>query len=170
MRDIVTASNKQVLEKMVKACWKPSVESDGSVSGRLDGLLWHMDLGHHDHGEFSMAVIQANSLLEDQSQLESGPLTSNATGPRGTFVGVYDGHGGTEASRFVNDTLLRNLKSNLSSSAHYYLFNLTDILFLMVLFILLRIGWQLYKKKGNWIYNHDQQLSPHQRQFIFFEP
>ena len=105
-----------MLEKMVKPCWKPSVVGDGSrrggdASGSVDGLLWYKDMGHHVHGEFSMAVIQANSLLEDQSQLESGPLSSAGSGPQGTLVGVYDGHGGTEASRFVNDNLFRNLKS-----------------------------------------------------------
>ncbi|XP_075638896.1 putative protein phosphatase 2C 38 [Castanea sativa] len=87
---------------MVKPCWKPSVEGDG--------LLWYKDLGHHVHGEFSMATIQANSLMEDQSQLESGPLSWTDSGPQGTFVGVYDGHGGTEASRFVNDKLFCNLR------------------------------------------------------------
>ncbi|CAI0468804.1 unnamed protein product [Linum tenue] len=49
-----------------------------------------------------MAVVQANNLLEDQSQLESGPF--------GTFVGVYDGHGGPETSRYVNDHLFQHLK------------------------------------------------------------
>jgi pyruvate dehydrogenase phosphatase len=57
-----------------------------------------------------MAVVQANVNLEDQSQLESGQLSLNHSGPYGTFVGVYDGHGGTEASRFVNDNLFHNLK------------------------------------------------------------
>lgn len=91
------------------------------MNGRVDGLLWRKDLGHHAHGEFSMAVIQANSLLEDQSQLESGPLSSSESGPRGTFVGVYDGHGGTEASCFVNDNLFGNLKSMFSYSMHCYI-------------------------------------------------
>ncbi|OMO72660.1 phosphatase 2C (PP2C)-like protein [Corchorus capsularis] len=58
-----------------------------------------------------MAVIQANNLLEDQSQLESGPLISTNSGPYGTFIGVYDGHGGPEASRFINNNLFSNLKS-----------------------------------------------------------
>ncbi|KAL6013184.1 hypothetical protein ACLOJK_003676 [Asimina triloba] len=40
---------------------------------------------------------RANSSLEDQSQV----LTS----PSATYVGVYDGHGGPEASRFVNGHL-----------------------------------------------------------------
>ncbi|MCE0481796.1 hypothetical protein HAX54_039868 [Datura stramonium] len=60
-----------------------------------------------------MAVIQANNLMEDQSQLESGPLNSVKLGPHGTFVGLYDGHGGPETSRFINDVLFSNLKSTI---------------------------------------------------------
>ncbi|OVA09950.1 Protein phosphatase 2C (PP2C)-like domain [Macleaya cordata] len=104
------------LMKIVYPCWKPSVEGDDGSrksrdeSGRVDGLLWYKDLGHHVNGEFSMAVVQANNLLEDQSQLESGPLSLLDSGPQGTFVGIYDGHGGPETSRFVNDHLFSNLK------------------------------------------------------------
>ncbi|KAI7998572.1 putative protein phosphatase 2C 38 [Camellia lanceoleosa] len=82
----------------------------GDPNGRVDGLLWYKDLGYHVNGEFSMAVIQANNLLEDQSQVESGPLSSLDSGPRGTFIGVYDGHGGPETSQFVNENLFPNLK------------------------------------------------------------
>ncbi|KAF5729548.1 serine/threonine protein phosphatase 2C [Tripterygium wilfordii] len=57
-----------------------------------------------------MAVIQANNLLEDHSQLESGPMSSVDSGPQGTFVGIYDGHGGPETSRFINDRLFKNIK------------------------------------------------------------
>ncbi|CAK9167299.1 unnamed protein product [Ilex paraguariensis] len=108
--------------KMVKPCWKPIVEGDGlsrvgdscrrggDPNGKFDGLLWYKDLGPHVNGEFSMAVVQANSLLEDQSQLESGPLSSLDSGPYGTFIGVYDGHGGPETSRFLNENLFPNLK------------------------------------------------------------
>ncbi|KAF6174468.1 hypothetical protein GIB67_004662 [Kingdonia uniflora] len=98
-------------------CWKPSsVDGDRrnrEESGRNDGLMWYKDIGHHVNGEFSMAVIQANALLEDMSQLESGPLSSHELGPRGTFVGVYDGHRGPETSRYINDHMLKNLKSTL---------------------------------------------------------
>ncbi|XP_044481373.1 probable protein phosphatase 2C 63 [Mangifera indica] len=59
-----------------------------------DGLLWHSDLKPHASGDYSIAVVQANSNLEDQSQV--------FTSPSATYVGVYDGHGGPEASRFVN--------------------------------------------------------------------
>ncbi|KAG8368461.1 hypothetical protein BUALT_Bualt15G0047800 [Buddleja alternifolia] len=59
-----------------------------------DGLLWHTDLKPHASGDFSIAVVQANNNLEDQSQVY--------TSPSATYVGVYDGHGGPEASRFVN--------------------------------------------------------------------
>lgn len=63
------------------------------------------------NGEFSMAVVQANNLLEDQSQIESGPLSTLESGPYGTFVGIYDGHGGPETSRYINDHLFQHLKS-----------------------------------------------------------
>ncbi|XP_073292619.1 probable protein phosphatase 2C 63 [Primulina huaijiensis] len=59
-----------------------------------DSLMWHTDLKPHASGDFSIAVVQANSVLEDQSQV--------FTSPSATYVGVYDGHGGPEASRFVN--------------------------------------------------------------------
>ncbi|WCJ34606.1 Protein phosphatase 2C family protein [Euphorbia peplus] len=97
---------------MVKPCWRPRVDDD--VNGKTDGLMWSKDLGTHLHGDFSMAVIQANYLLEDQSQLESGPLSSSDSGPFGTFVGVYDGHGGPEASRFITQNLFPNFKDVFS--------------------------------------------------------
>ncbi|XP_068315826.1 probable protein phosphatase 2C 38 isoform X3 [Pyrus communis] len=101
--------------KLVSPCWKPSFEGEnsnrGDVSGRIDGLLWHKDSGHHVNGDFSMAVIQANNLLEDHSQLESGPLSSLESGPHGTFVGIYDGHGGPETARFLNEHLFNNIKT-----------------------------------------------------------
>ncbi|OVA18216.1 Protein phosphatase 2C (PP2C)-like domain [Macleaya cordata] len=103
--------------KMISPCWRSSVKGDDDPrrsrdkNGRIDGLLWYKDLGQHVHGEFSMAVIQANSLLEDQSQVESGPLSSIDSGPQGTFVGIYDGHAGPETSRYINDHLFRNIKN-----------------------------------------------------------
>ncbi|XP_041995120.1 probable protein phosphatase 2C 38 [Salvia splendens] len=103
-------------------CWRPFVEKEGEnssnggggggggSSGLADSLWWQKDFGYHHYGEFSMAVIQANVILEDQSQLESGPMSSTESGPYGTFVGVYDGHGGPETARFIRDRLFQNLK------------------------------------------------------------
>ncbi|PPD75824.1 hypothetical protein GOBAR_DD27252 [Gossypium barbadense] len=62
-----------------------------------DALMWHADLKPHASGDFSIAVVQANNCLEDQSQVFTSPFA--------TYVGVYDGHGGPEASRFVNKHL-----------------------------------------------------------------
>ncbi|XP_010266043.1 PREDICTED: probable protein phosphatase 2C 60 [Nelumbo nucifera] len=102
------------LMNLLRACWRPSsdryVHTGSDAVGRQDGLLWYKDTGQHLNGEFSMAVVQANNLLEDQSQIESGPLSSLESGPYGTFVGVYDGHGGPETSRYINDHLFHHLK------------------------------------------------------------
>lgn len=66
-----------------------------------DALLWSLDIGQHSAGEFSIAVVQANEFIEDHSQVE--------TGPSATFVGVYDGHGGPDAARFISDHLFHHL-------------------------------------------------------------
>ncbi|KAM7470488.1 hypothetical protein LguiA_008671 [Lonicera macranthoides] len=78
---------------MIRSCRRSLEMCFGCRSGG-DGLLWHMDLKPHASGDFSIAVVQANSSLEDQSQV--------FTSPSATYIGVYDGHGGPEASRFVN--------------------------------------------------------------------
>ncbi|KAI3519143.1 hypothetical protein L1887_08170 [Cichorium endivia] len=101
------------LINILKACWLPSSDHydiGSDAVGRQDGLLWYKDIGKHLNGEYSMAVVQANMLLEDQSQIESGSLSFHDSGPYGTFVGVYDGHGGPETSRYVNNHLFQNLK------------------------------------------------------------
>ncbi|KAH7655122.1 pyruvate dehydrogenase phosphatase protein [Dioscorea alata] len=90
-----------LLMNLLSRCWRPTAGGGGGDEGR-DGLLWYRNLGRCSAGEFSMAVVQANQVLEDQSQLESGPL--------GTFVGVYDGHGGPHASRYVCDHLYRHFR------------------------------------------------------------
>ncbi|KAF2302125.1 hypothetical protein GH714_032868 [Hevea brasiliensis] len=102
------------LMNFLRACFRPRsdryVHSNSDSSGRQDGLLWYKDHGQHFNGDFSMAVVQANNLLEDQSQIESGNLSLHESGPYGTFVGVYDGHGGPETSRYINDHLFQHLK------------------------------------------------------------
>ncbi|KAE8654347.1 putative protein phosphatase 2C 28 [Hibiscus syriacus] len=102
------------LMNLFRSCFWPKsdrhVRKSTDAAGCQDGLLWYKDTGQHISGEFSMAVVQANSLIEDQSQLESGCLSSHESGPYGTFVGVYDGHGGPETSRYINVHLLQHLK------------------------------------------------------------
>ena len=102
------------LMNFLRACFRPRSDwrgHAGSDSGRQDGLLWYKDTGQHFNGDFSMAVVQANNLLEDQSQIESGSLSTHDSGPYGTFVGIYDGHGGPETSRYINEHLFQHLKS-----------------------------------------------------------
>ncbi|CAN1278151.1 Probable protein phosphatase 2C 43 [Linum perenne] len=68
--------------------------------GVVDALLWSRDLEKHSCGEFSFAVVQANEVIEDHSQVE--------TGRDSVFVGVYDGHGGADASKFISDHLFKH--------------------------------------------------------------
>ncbi|XP_009804465.1 probable protein phosphatase 2C 63 [Nicotiana sylvestris] len=107
---------------MMRSCCRPLERCFGRRNG--DGLLWHMDLKPHASGDFSIAVVQANSSLEDQSQV--------FTSPSATYVGVYDGHGGPEASRFVNRHLFTYLhkfskeQGGLSSDVIKRAFNATE--------------------------------------------
>ncbi|KAF5750663.1 protein phosphatase 2C 68 [Tripterygium wilfordii] len=96
------------LARIVMACWGPvkqyarmSKDDQDADSTTGDSLIWCRDLEKHFYGDFSIAVVQANEIIEDHSQVE--------TGPNASFVGVYDGHGGPEASRFISDNLFRHL-------------------------------------------------------------
>ncbi|KAH9329252.1 hypothetical protein KI387_001360, partial [Taxus chinensis] len=107
--------------KLITSCWRPTVQhhvhTTTDIVGRQDGLLWFKDIvGRHDAGEFSMAVVQANHLLEDQSQLESGPLTSTESNPHGTFIGIYDGHGGPETARYINEYMFFSIFRDVHQS------------------------------------------------------
>lgn len=99
------------LMNLLSSCFRPfgrhsedRVDSvNGNGFGGKEGLLWFRDLGKYGSGDFSMAVVQANQVLEDQSQIENGPF--------GTFVGVYDGHGGPDAARYVCDHLFPHFQA-----------------------------------------------------------
>ncbi|CAN1307728.1 Probable protein phosphatase 2C 60 [Linum perenne] len=47
---------------------------------------------------------------EPKNGRQEGLLWYKDSGPFGTFVGVYDGHGGPETSRYVNEHLFQHLK------------------------------------------------------------
>lgn len=103
----------QALMNLLSLCFRPfghgsdnnNFEGVGVSREGKDGLLWYRDIGRYGSGDFSMAIVQANQVLEDQSQIESGPF--------GTFVGVYDGHGGPDAARYVCDNLFRHFQGLL---------------------------------------------------------
>ena len=101
------------------------------AGGCQDGLLWYKDSGQHLNGEFSMAVVQANNLLEDQSQIESGSLSVDETGPYGTFIGVYDGHGGLRHLTISRITCLSISRVSGSTSMEYY--GLKYVIYLFIL-------------------------------------
>ena len=112
---------------MLRSWYRPLERCFGRVAGGGggDGLMWHADLKQHASGDYSIAVVQANSNLEDQSQV----LTSSSA----TYVGVYDGHGGPEASRFVNKHLFPYMNSENSLSLSL---SLSSCLFFFLLFVL----------------------------------
>ncbi|BAF20664.1 probable protein phosphatase 2C 61 [Oryza sativa Japonica Group] len=68
-----------------------------AARGGRDELTWQAELTAHAAGEFSMAAAQANAVMEDQAQVMASPGA--------TLVGVYDGHGGPDASRFLRSRL-----------------------------------------------------------------
>ncbi|GAB2259924.1 hypothetical protein Droror1_Dr00010779 [Drosera rotundifolia] len=84
---------------MLQLCRAPLESCFGGKSGGGDDVVWQVKLKQHASGEYSMAVAQANCPLEDQAQVYS----STAAGV--TFVGVYDGHGGPHASKFISHCL-----------------------------------------------------------------
>lgn len=82
----------------LRSCWQSRGRSDAERD-----LLSALEVGHHPYGEFSSACMQANQLNEDSYQVETCPTLA------GTFVGIYDGHGGPEASRYVKENLFSQL-------------------------------------------------------------
>ncbi|KAI4298534.1 hypothetical protein L6164_032081 [Bauhinia variegata] len=114
---------------MLRLCYRPLELCFGwRGGGDGDELLWHTDLKPHASGDFSIAVAQANYSLEDQSQV--------FTSPSAIYIGVYDGHGGPEASRFVNKRLFPYLhkfateQGGLSEEVIKKAFNATEEEFL----------------------------------------
>lgn len=104
------------LMNYLKACFQP--RSDGHVHassdscGKREGLLWYTNIGQHSNGQFSMVVVQAKNLLEDQSQIELGCLSTNElVHSEPLIIGVYDGHGGPETAWYINQYLFQHVKS-----------------------------------------------------------
>jgi serine/threonine protein phosphatase PrpC len=73
------------------------------VLGNDDRRAWFTELERHRMGEFSMAAYQANSVMEDYSQVE---VSDNSL-----FVGIYDGHDGTNAAKFISNDIYQELLS-----------------------------------------------------------
>ncbi|KAL6867329.1 hypothetical protein ACP4OV_015353 [Aristida adscensionis] len=83
-------------------------EGGAGAGAVADGLVWDVALKAHATGDYSVAVAQANERLEDQAQVLASPSA--------TLVGVYDGHGGPEAARFVNQRLFSLIQEFASES------------------------------------------------------
>ena len=74
-----------------------ALESCFGAGARGDELLGHMDLKPYALGDYSIAIVQANLSMEDQGQV----FTSLSA----TYIGIYDGHLGHEASHFITHHL-----------------------------------------------------------------
>ncbi|XP_045794252.1 probable protein phosphatase 2C 43 [Trifolium pratense] len=74
-----------------------------------DPLAWSRPLVRHHCGEFSMAAIQANTDMEDESQVE--------VGTDALFVGVYDGHKGMiqQNNNSMNEIILRQVVDQMET-------------------------------------------------------
>jgi pyruvate dehydrogenase phosphatase len=90
--------------RAVARCW--GHWSPGAAAA--DGMLWQTELRPHAAGEFSMAAAQANVAMEDQAQVLASPAA--------TLVGVYDGHGGPDASRFLRSSLFPHVERKFPSA------------------------------------------------------
>ncbi|KAG5376223.1 hypothetical protein IGI04_040819 [Brassica rapa subsp. trilocularis] len=70
-----------------------------------------LDCGHVYHFKcLKGTTLDLDNRSTNPSCIFCGHLTFNNPAVQGTFVGVYDGHGGPEGSRFIADNLFPNLK------------------------------------------------------------
>nr|XP_043611941.1 probable protein phosphatase 2C 43 [Erigeron canadensis] len=92
-------SVKKIVETSSVAHKRRMGKNFSNVANRIgNDVIWSKDLEPHAFGEYSFAAVQANTRMEDYSQVD--------VGRRATFVGVYDGHSGDAAANHVRDTLL----------------------------------------------------------------
>ncbi|KAL8143233.1 hypothetical protein V2J09_016265 [Rumex salicifolius] len=92
----------ELCRKPLESCFGGGRGGTGSIV-KSDELVWQTNLRSHSYGEYSMAVVQANCFLEDQGQVLASPST--------TFAGIFDGHGGPDASRFINRNIFSILQN-----------------------------------------------------------
>ncbi|GAU17922.1 hypothetical protein TSUD_330460 [Trifolium subterraneum] len=90
------------MHKLLQSVLDRVKKNDDLTAFDQDPLTRSISLERHCCGEFSMANVQANSSMEDQSQVEVA--SKNAL-----YLGVYDGHGGVEASFHVLTELFNHL-------------------------------------------------------------
>ncbi|CAI5481087.1 unnamed protein product [Closterium sp. Yama58-4] len=65
--------------------------------------VWHKALESTHLGRFSLAMYEANYIMEDTVEVQSSS--------RGVFIGIHDGHNGSEAAEFLRETLYNNIMS-----------------------------------------------------------
>ncbi|GAU23441.1 hypothetical protein TSUD_331390 [Trifolium subterraneum] len=88
---------------------KYNIELDETFNN--DPLAWSRPLVKHHCGEFSMAAVQANMDMEDQSQVEVDTDK--------LFVGVYDGHKGDTTAIYLRDHIFSELLTRFQQNIRY---------------------------------------------------
>ncbi|MCO5608911.1 hypothetical protein L7F22_063129 [Adiantum nelumboides] len=100
------------LRKLFTSCWRP-IQTQYARMNKDTGdrglIMRCKDLVQYACGEISMAAVQANEVMEDESQVEIGAA--------GTFIGIYDGHGGPEAAQYVCNHLYHHLQGFSTSDS-----------------------------------------------------
>lgn len=86
-----------------------SEEDEKRIIGRP--LLKDLAGEKQSHGYFSIATIGANKPIEDFAEIQIGN--------KATFVGIYDGHGGQLASRYIDEHLFDNLIGIIKESGAF---------------------------------------------------
>ncbi|GKC48972.1 ribonuclease H-like domain-containing protein [Tanacetum coccineum] len=80
------------------------------LSGKLELFKWHHHYVKHSNGEF---LVEENSVVADQCEVESWSLSVDGRGFEETFVGDFDDHVGPKVTKTVNDHISVDIKSNL---------------------------------------------------------
>ncbi|XP_047942613.1 probable protein phosphatase 2C 46 [Salvia hispanica] len=78
-----------------------------------------------------MAAVKSDVEVQSHSQVESGSMRYHPSSPYGTFVGIYDGHGGPDASEFIKNHLFKIVK-RLTSDIGEMSSDVLDLSFLAV--------------------------------------